>query len=216
MAIVHAEIRKFPTAQLTPGFATWPRPELELRLQRPAPRPERQPSTVSIPKEEREEIVRQLVHAQPVVRQMGSIRAEFESWIGARGAALRNPLFQRLLSADPELILAVGLDQYALHGNGDRLQLTADLLSAAGRRSYPALKAISKSYRPELIYFVDSIASSSDLHLEERADLLNQIATFASADSELFDRLDAALGWVPSAIANEIRRKCDFDPASVG
>ena len=131
------------------------------------------------------------------------IRTEFEAFISARGARRREEIFRRLLTADPHDLLVVGLQQYAACGNGDRLLLTANLLAAAGQRAYEALRSLTESYHPELVYFVDGIATSTGLTDAQKMALMGKLARAAEADPDLTERLESALEWLPS----EARRR---------
>lgn len=146
-----------------------------------------------------------LSRVKPTRDRLEGIRAEFESFISARGVRQRDEIFQRLLSADPSEVLAVGLSQYAARGNGDRLLLAADLLASAGERSYDALKFLTANYRPELIYFVDGIATAAELTNAQKEELLVQMAQNARVDSELWERIEAALEWFPLRLRLSIK-----------
>ncbi len=148
-----------------------------------------------------------LSRVEPTRDRLEGIRAEFESCMKARGARAREEIFQRLLWADPSDILAVGFEQYAARGNGDRLVLTADLLACAGSRAYEALERLTRWYRPELIYFVDGMATSDKLTSDEKGELLVRIARAAHDDVDLRERLESALTWLSAALRGRIRER---------
>jgi hypothetical protein len=147
-----------------------------------------------------------LASAEPARDLLEWIRTEFESYMKARGARAREEIFQRLTLADPSKLLAVGREQYAAHGNGDRLVLTADLLASAGRRAYEALKHLTSSYCPELIYFVHGIATSPELTGAEKTALMLQIAQNAEGDAELLECLESGLEWFPADVRHKIQK----------
>jgi hypothetical protein len=148
-----------------------------------------------------------LSRVEPTRDRLEGIRAEFESCMKARGARAREEIFQRLLWADPSDLLAVGFEQYAARGNGDRLVLTADLLASAGSKAYEALERFTRCYRPELIYFVDGMATSDKLTSEEKGELLVRIARAAHDDVDLRERLESALTWLSAALRGRIRER---------
>jgi hypothetical protein len=146
----------------------------------------------------------------PFRNRLKALAALFEAFISARGFQQRDEIFQRLLPAEPTDLLAVGLKQYELCGNGDRLRLTANLLVAAGQRAYNTLTSLTNSYRPELIYLVDGIAASIDLTDAHKVVLLRQLIRAAEADADLAERVESALEWLPPDLRRRVRETMEL------
>lgn len=121
------------------------------------------------------------------------IAETFESFVKARGAELRDAIFERLVEFEPMDLLDVGLQQFARHGNSDRLSLTAAVLAKHGDAALDAFRHVVDTDGTEAVYFADAIAASRGLSVEHKRSLLGKLV--ASEDPELQEKARDALEW---------------------
>ncbi len=96
---------------------------------------------------------------------------------------IRELVYEALLKfEEPQTILAVSLDEYGKHGNAERLALAASLIEAIGSPSFPVLRALARSDRPECDFFVHSIAYLRGVSANDRLSVLTALVRSPHVD----------------------------------
>ena len=125
-------------------------------------------------------LVWQIVGSDPSAirgeERLRAVRLIFQQIIDATPYAQRMGTLALLNFAEPAEILSVAISEHDVYGYEGRLLMAANLLDLFGTRSWPVLRELAKSGRPECEFFVSTIASFRGVPEEERLSALADLA----------------------------------------
>jgi hypothetical protein len=117
-----------------------------------------------------------------LVSPVEATRWLFPHLVKARGK-LRERVYEALLDLrEPETMLSSALQEYETYGNAERLALTASLLEACGAQTFPVLRVLARSSRPECDFFTSVIAHLDGVSIHERLAALTDLANNPHTD----------------------------------